>query len=174
MRAADIDRGGKVWVYRPPSHKNQWRGRERLVYLGPRSQEIISRFLRPGLQERYLFSPTVAELRRRDRLRKARKTPLWPSHARAQERKRKAKPKRRPRDHYDTTTYRRAITRACRRAKVPRWTPNQLRHNAATRLRAEFGLDVAKSVLGHSRVETTQIYAEADQARAIRAMEDAG
>ena len=174
MRAADIDRSGALWVYRPESHKNSWRGQERLIYLGPRAQEIVRAFLRPGMQDRFLFSPTLAELRRRDRLRAARKTPLWPSHVRAQEEKRKASPKRKPRDHYDGNSYRQAISRACRRARVSPWKPNQLRHNAATRLRAEFGLDVAKSVLGHSRVETTQIYAEADRARAMQAMERIG
>jgi integrase len=174
MRAAEINRSGRMWLYEPSAHKNAWRGRERLVFIGPKGQEIIRGFLRPGMQERYLFSPTIAELRRRDRLRAARKTPLYPSHLRALERKRKAAPKRKPRDHYDVTSYRQAITRACKRARVPAWRPNQLRHNAATRLRAEFGLDVAKAVLGHSRVETTQIYAEVDRLRAMEAMEKTG
>lgn len=174
MRASEIDRSGRIWTYRPLSHKNSWRGQERAIYLGPRAQEIVLAFMRPGLQERHLFSPTIAELRRRQRLRAARKTPLFPSHTRALERKRKAAPQRRPRDHYDGDSYRQAIARACRRAKVPLWKPNQLRHNAATRLRAEFGLDVAKAVLGHTRVETTQIYAEADRNRAMQAMEQAG
>jgi integrase len=42
-----------------------------------------------------------------------------------------------------------------------RWHPNQLRHSRATELRRH-GLDVAKTILGHSKVETTQIYAEKD------------
>lgn len=174
MRAVEVDRTGKVWVYRPSTHKNAWRGHERLVYIGPKGQDVIRAFLRPGLQDKFLFSPTIAELRRRDRLRAARVTPLYPSHVRALEGKRKAKPKRKPRDHYDVSSYRQAIARACGRAKVIVWKPNQLRHNAATHLRAEFGLDVAKAVLGHTRVETTQIYAEADRSRAMRAMEQAG
>ena len=29
MRLADIDQSESVWVYRPPCHKNQWRGHER-------------------------------------------------------------------------------------------------------------------------------------------------
>jgi site-specific recombinase XerD len=44
---------------------------------------------------------------------------------------------------------------------VEHWLPNQLRHARATELRP-FGLDVAKTVLGHSRVETTLVYAEKD------------
>jgi integrase len=49
--------------------------------------------------------------------------------------------------------------RAWRRAH--RWRPNQLRHVRATELRRH-GLDVAKTILGHSKVETTQLYAEKD------------
>ena len=82
-----------------------------------------------------------------------------------------------PADHYDTHSYRRAIARACRAADqaahrddpsisaeqimVPKWSPNRLRHNRATELRRH-GLDIAKTVLGHSKIETTLIYAEKD------------
>jgi integrase len=47
-----------------------------------------------------------------------------------------------------------------------RWHPNQLRHSRATELR-RYGLDMAKTILGHSKVETTQVYAEKDIAAAI-------
>jgi integrase len=70
--------------------------------------------------------------------------------------------------------YARAIIRACDEAGVPRWSPNQLRHNAATRLRKSFGLDVAQIVLGHATADVTQIYAELDMQRAIQVMESVG
>lgn len=174
MRAVDVERVGKVWTYRPAAHKNSWRGMDRAIYLGPKAQAIVCAFLRPGMQERFLFSPTLAELRRRERLRATRKTPLYPSHVRALRAKRKAQPQRQPRDRYDVASYRQAIVRACRRANVAPWHPNQLRHNAATMLRREFGLDVAKAVLGHRLVETTQIYAEVDRTRAMEAIERVG
>ena len=167
MRPCDIDMSGEVWLYRPPEHKNSWREQERVIPIGPNGQAIIHEFLRPGYQERFLFSPTIAEIRRRERARAARKTPLWPSHVRAQKLKRKARPKRAPRDHYDTVTYARAIRRACKRAKVPVWSPGRLRHNAATRARIQFGLEYASALLGHRQVETTQIYSDINQARAI-------
>jgi hypothetical protein len=47
-----------------------------------------------------------------------------------------------------------------------RWRPNQLRHSRATELRP-YGLDVAKTILGHRRLETTQLYAEKDLAAAM-------
>jgi integrase len=57
---------------------------------------------------------------------------------------------------------------------IPLWHPNQLRHNAATRLRREFGLDVARAVLGHSSPAVTEVYAELDGAKAAEAMERVG
>jgi integrase len=51
--------------------------------------------------------------------------------------------------------------------KAHRWHPNRLRHTGATELRRVAGLDVAKTVLGHSKVETTQVYAEKDLAAAM-------
>jgi integrase len=35
-----------------------------------------------------------------------------------------------------------------------------LRHTCATEVRKTFGLDAAGAVLGHSKLETTQVYAE--------------
>ena len=42
------------------------------------------------------------------------------------------------------------------------------------RSRKEFGLDVARTVLGHSSAAITQVYAEADGAKAKEAMERLG
>jgi integrase len=53
---------------------------------------------------------------------------------------------------------------------VPLWSPNQLRHSSATWLRKEFGLDVARVVLGHRSPRTTEIYCEMDHAKAAETM----
>lgn len=51
------------------------------------------------------------------------------------------------------------------------WHPHQLRHNAATRLRAEQGLELAQTILGHRTGSSiTEIYAEANVARAKEIM----
>ena len=55
-----------------------------------------------------------------------------------------------------------------------RWHPNQLRHNAATYLRREFGLDVARIILGHSSPVVPEIYAEIDKKAVIKVMEQVG
>lgn len=47
--------------------------------------------------------------------------------------------------------------------KSHRWAPNQLRHNYATRVRKEHGLEAAQVVLGHARADVTQIYAERNE-----------
>ena len=43
------------------------------------------------------------------------------------------------------------------------WYPHQLRHSAATRIRQRFGIEAARTVLGHSDIDTSEIYAERDQ-----------
>jgi hypothetical protein len=88
--------------------------------------------------------------------------------------KRKGRKSRAPRDRYGVASYRRAIHRACDLAKIERWSPNRLRHTAATRVRREMGIDAARALLGHSDADTTTIYAERDQELARTAMERLG
>jgi integrase len=170
MRAMDLTMTGPVWTYRPGSHKNKHRGKERVIYLGPQAQEAIRPFLTTNL-EGYLFSPRryVEELRsRRAAERKSKPTPSQ------LKRKRKARPRRQPRERYDRNSYANAVARACRKAGIHEWTPLQLRHTAGTVIRAKYGLEAAKAILGHSRVETSQIYAERDLAKAQQVMEEIG
>jgi site-specific recombinase XerC len=47
------------------------------------------------------------------------------------------------------------------------WHPNQLRHSSATALRKEFGVELARIILGHSSAFTTEIYAETDRQHAM-------
>jgi integrase len=54
------------------------------------------------------------------------------------------------------------------------WHVHQLRHNAATSLRSEFGLDVAAAVLGHRTLAVTDGYAEQDLRKAAMAMAKIG
>lgn len=44
------------------------------------------------------------------------------------------------------------------------WSPNQIRHTYATEIRRQFGLEATQVMLGHSRADVTQVYAERDQA----------
>jgi integrase len=83
-------------------------------------------------------------------------------------------PKRAPGSRYDKDSYRWAIRKACLKAGVPVWHPNQLRHAAATEIRARYGLEAAQAVLGHARADVTQVYAERDLARARAVMNEIG
>ena len=58
--------------------------------------------------------------------------------------------------------------------KAHRWHPHQLRHNAATELRKEFGLEAARIILGHHSTAITEVYAEKDEQQAIEAMGKVG
>jgi integrase len=170
MRAIDLNMSGPVWTYRPHKHKNQHRGLERVLFLGPRAQAVVRPFLTTELSA-FLFSPrryVEAMHARRSARRRTRRTP---SELR---RKRKEKPLRVPAERYDRRSYRQAIVRACRKAGVPPWSPLQLRHTAATTIRAKYGVEAARVILGHSRVETSQIYAERDLSRAERIMAEIG
>jgi integrase len=66
----------------------------------------------------------------------------------------------RPSAKYYAAHYANAILVACKKAGVPPWTPNQLRHAGGTEVRNKFGLEYAQAVLGHSSAKITEIYAK--------------
>jgi integrase len=159
MRVQDLDMSGDVWEFRPADHKGAWRGRERIVYLGPKAQAVIRPFLvldrdAPIFRLRDAMEALLAERHSR------RATPL--SCGNVPGSNRKASPKREPGEFFTTAVVRDTIHRACDAAGVPRWNPHQLRHAAATAIRREFGLDTARAVLGHTDATTATIYAERD------------
>ncbi|QDT17222.1 site-specific integrase [Alienimonas californiensis] len=55
-----------------------------------------------------------------------------------------------------------------------RWSPNQLRHTRATQLRAKYGIELTRTVPGHSDTGASEIYAERDLAAAERVMREVG
>ncbi|NQV27561.1 MAG: tyrosine-type recombinase/integrase, partial [Rhodopirellula sp.] len=75
---------------------------------------------------------------------------------------------------YRKDSYCRAITRACERAGVERWTPRQLRHSRATLIRELYGVEAAQVILGHSSAKVTEIYAERDFKKAADIMKKIG
>ena len=166
-RQGDIEFRDDVWILRPAQHKTLSRGKTREVFLGPQAQAILRPFLSLDANA-YIFRPEDSEALRRAAQRDARVTPLTPSQRKRQEKARK-NPRIQFQDHYDSTTLRKAISRASRAAKVERWTPYQLRHAFATRVRKQFDLEAASVLLGHSDVEMSKVYAERDHKRAFEA-----
>jgi integrase len=169
VRGCDLETSGRVWIYRPQRHKTEHHGHTREIYLGPQAQEIIKPFLKPDLQA-FLFSPAEARAEHFRELRVNRQTKVQPS----QVCRKKKQPKKLPGDFYTVASYRRAIARACAKAGVPSWHPHQLRHNAATNLRKQHGIELARIILGHSTAFTTEIYAEQDRAAAVEVIAKIG
>ena len=170
MRVRDLCMSNRTWMYTPESHKTEHYGRSRTITLGPRAQSIVQPFVATDI-DKYLFSPRDAMSEWRRTQRTARKTPMTLSQAK---RRPKARSKKTPGAHYTTQSYGRAIARGCRKASVSEWSPNQLRHNAATFLRKEYGIEVARVILGHNSALVTEVYAEVDHAKAAAVMAEVG
>jgi integrase len=176
MLPVDIDMTGAVWEYRPARYKTEHHNddddpdRERVVFIGPRAQAVIRPWL-PLAVDAHVFRPAVSEELRDAKRRQERQSPMTPSQA---ARKRKANRKRPPRDRNDVASYRRAVRRACLKARVPVWFPNQLRHARGTEVRKAYGLEAAQAVLGHAELGVRQIYSEVDWETAKRVQAEIG
>jgi integrase len=136
----------------------------------------------------FVFSAAQAEEEWRREKHALRKTPM--NEGNTPGRNVKRRPRVKPGDNYRRDSYTRAISRACEAAfPVPadlneeeakrwrrehHWHPHQLRHNAATRLRKEFGIDAAQIILGHRTLAVTAIYAEKDTKAAVEIMKKVG
>jgi integrase len=66
------------------------------------------------------------------------------------------------------------VKQAATKAGVDTWTVNQLRHAAATKIRERASLDAAQVILGHSSLQTTQVYAEKNLEAALRIAAEVG
>ena len=172
----------------PESHKTEHHGRQRTIFIGPQAQEVLLRYLARDAQA-YCFRPCDSEKKRRAAATAARVTPSGYGNGPGDNRKKK--PRCTAGEKYSSDSYRRAIHRACDKAfphpelsklkareltvqqkaelrqwqKAHRWSPNRLRHTAATEVRREFGLEAAQVMLGHSQANVTQLYAERDLAK---------
>jgi integrase len=201
MRACDLNMTGPIWEYRPGVHKGEHHEAigPRVIMLGPKSQDVIRPFLCLDISG-FLFSPKRAVADQIAERRAERKTKLWPSHEEHQAKKRQARGRKPLGDHYTVTSYRRAIARACDAAfpcpalagipkknltadqraelkawrKAHRWHPHQLRHSAATIIRKQFGVEAAQAVLGHSQIDTSELYAEKSLDAARQVMREIG
>jgi integrase len=197
LRPCDLDLSADVWLYCPSAHKTEHRGKDRVVPLGPRAQEILLRYLARNPDD-FCFRPCDSEKKRRAERHAARRIPI--SYGNCPGTNKSKSPNRPAGECYDTCSYRRAIHRACDKAfphpvlgpKVRetmsstevaelkkwqsdhRWSPNQLRHATATEVRKQFGLEAAQIILGHSAADVTQVYAERDLAKGLEVARQIG
>jgi integrase len=196
LRGCDLDMSGPIWIYRPKHHKTLHHGKLREIYLGPRAQAIVRHFLKTDLQAA-LFSPSDARQEQYEKLRRARNTRVQPSQLSRRKKCPKKSPGNQytvasyrraikyacekafplpehlaPRPRETKIEWRGRLT-AEELATIKQWRkehawhPHRLRHNAGTSLRKEFGVEVARIILGHSHLRTTEIYAEADRDEAM-------
>jgi integrase len=159
MRPIDLNMTGEVWSFKLDEHKTSHHGFGRIIYIGPKGQDIIRPFLNNRPVDQYLFSLRESELYRHSQA---------GIHRRPDQLKNLKKTTRIIRDYYSVDSYRRAIQRACVNANIPAWAPHRLRHTTATNIREDYGLEAAQVYLGHASCDVTQVYAEADQQKAIQ------
>jgi integrase len=72
--------------------------------------------------------------------------------------------------HYRVSSLCNAVKRACVRAKMPTFTPYQIRHAVITEVSLRHGLDVAQALAGHSTAAMTAHYDHGQLVRAKRAV----
>jgi integrase len=140
-RAGQFDCAAAPWAWRP-RHKTEHLDHELILFVGPRAQAILSPFIDGKSPGDYLFQPKHLNGKRAQGFRA----------------------------FYDSVSYLRAISRAVDRVNraraqedlppIPHWTPHQLRHARGTLVRERHGLEAAQAALGHSRLASTQIYAQ--------------
>lgn len=165
LRPIDIGTSEEIWVFNLNQHKTTHHGKSRFIYFNKEAQKILKPFMSDRPLQTPLFSPVEAEEVRYSK---------FITHRRTYQ---KTNPKRTSRklgDLYTVGSYRQAIQRACDHANITRWSPNQLRHTVATQVRKKHGLEAAQVILGHSKADVTQVYAERDESLAKRVIRDMG
>jgi integrase len=147
MKVGDIDTKSVpgIWLYRLTSHKTMKKtGKKRVLPLNETEQSLIRPYLIGKKATDSVFSPRTA----------------------IAERNPKKKIDYRVGDFYNKDSYRVAVLRAIEKAnrrlpadqQIPKWTPYELRHSAASAISVELGGEAATSQLGHTSATTTAIY----------------
>jgi integrase len=156
MTAVEIDRTDSTcWIYRPGHHKTEHKDKSRAVFIGARAQEIILPYIMKTT-DGPLFPITRAALRRAVQRGCDRAFP-HPTISKILE----TEPA-----EMDGKRLRQLAAELKKWQRAHQWHPNQLRHTAATDFRSRFGLEAAQVLLGHSKADTTQVYAERDLKKA--------
>ncbi len=204
MRSGDLDTSDSIWCYSPPKHKTERFGHDRRIYIGQRAQRCLEPYLSPDLDayifdprlamaERWAERPTHRRSpntrRKTGRRIRTRYTPTSylraiyhacdrafppPAHLA----RRRVQGKRRER--WEVQAEWRDRLGEVKWAELQqwqkdhRWHPHQLRHNAATFLRRDFGVEAARLILGHRSIAVTELYAELDQEKAVEIISKVG
>lgn len=190
-----IDRGGEIWRADLDRHKTVGHGHDHLLLFGPEAQKALEPWLRPEAPEAPIFAPRRVNPRTAkwhgklepgehyarpslpQAIRRACVAAFPHPHVAEILVRRKALKARAEKQALDAEL---AEWKRANREKLDawerahRWQLAQLRHARATTLREQFGLDVAQTVLGHSRPSTTTIYSRTALAHAEAALKLVG
>ncbi len=75
LRPSEVDRTGDVWRFAPAEHKTAHHGRKRIIFIGPKGQDILRAYLLRD-SEAFCFVPAEAAAECREKRHAARKTPM--------------------------------------------------------------------------------------------------
>ncbi len=129
LTAAELDRSGDVWVYRPGKHKTAHLDVARQVAIGPKGQAVLRPWLAlASSPDAILFRPVG--------------------------RSRGVRP-----EAYNDRSFAKAVAKAARKAGLEGVTAYCVRHAFKLRISRLYGLDAARTVMGHSAVSMTAQYA---------------
>jgi len=140
VAAEEID-GVLIWRYAPSQHKGIWRGKYRVIPIGPEAQAVLAPFLLRREPDEYVFQPMESMKGER------------------------GKNMIRVGQRYKVRSYYEAIDRAVARHNrklrdsgrllffaeiLPNWFPYRLRHSLGTAAAGKIDSDAAGLLLGHS------------------------
>lgn len=166
MRPGDIEKfDDGVWEYEPSESKTEHHRKGRIIPIGPKAQAVLAPYMTGIRKTDFIFSPKrAAETANAIRVENASTHKKYhPVEV----------PKKAPGDKYTQESYRRSVQRAAARVGV-KITPHQLRHSAATNIDQKISREAAKTVLGHSTLRTTDIYADYNRPLAHQAAKELG
>ena len=172
LRPCDVDTSGELWVYRLDEHKTAHKGKDRRIVLGPKARAVLAPWLKRTQSEARCFTPANAKEERYAALRSTRVSKVTPSQL--NRRKPAEQLEKVAGDEFTDHGYAGMVRRAAERAGLPPFHPHQLRHTFATEVRKTFGLEAAQVILGHSRADVTQIYAERNMSLAAKVASEIG
>lgn len=169
LKMEEIDTSDSIWVYRPESHKNSWRGKGLAIAIGAAGQHAIE--LSQGKRSRLEFVFRPVDSIEWHTLNNPRYS-SWNN--------------RELTDCFTPNTYRQSILRAQAHAAgikfskaLPTkkdfencgwvfWTPHQVRHSVSTELRSKYSIEHVRAFMGHATMQATEIYSELDLESAKR------
>jgi integrase len=149
VRWCDINQSDDIWIYEPFEHKTEHKKKRRLIAVRKNAQKILEKYrYRP--ENEFIFSPreTMKIVRERKTGTKLTKSGL--------------RNLLQYNEKYPIRSYENAIKTAAKKAGVPAWAPNQMRHRFATDTDNVTNRETALSLLGHAKKETTEGYIDQD------------